>query len=163
MAGIQWGSVGEWVAGIGTISAVWFAARLSSKERERADLKQESDGLDACSEWLAKLWTRLTRGETVSVANEDYGASVVRAIVDHHPDVLDDEDTAFLMRWFTGTEAWTLHDREPIARIRRNIEARRSMLESRRLARPDHLRVPRTIVRLPRRLLGRARQGAERS
>src|SRR6478736_9931261 len=82
MAGIQLGSVGEWVAGVGTISAVWFAARISRKERERADLKQEADGLDACSEWLAKLWTRLTRGETISVGNEDYGATVVRAIFD---------------------------------------------------------------------------------
>jgi hypothetical protein len=160
MAGVQWGSVGEWVAGLGTVSAVWFAARLSSRERERADLKQESDGLDACSEWLAKLWTRLTRGETVAVANEDYGASVVRAMVDHPPDVLDDDDTAFLMGWFTGAQEWKLDDRESIARIRRNIEARRSMLESRRLARPDYLRLPRAIVRLPRTLIARARRAA---
>jgi hypothetical protein len=64
------------------------------------------------------------------------------------------------MGWFTGAQEWKLDDRESIARIRRNIEARRSMLESRRLARPDYLRLPRAIVRLPRTLMARARRAA---
>jgi hypothetical protein len=65
MSDVDWGSVPEWVAAVGTVGTLVYATVLLGKQRQR--LQQEVDRHDREQASLVSAWVKLEHGGQLSV------------------------------------------------------------------------------------------------